>query len=204
MSCVLHFALRRSRRGVSLVELLVVIAVASVVSGLAATLLVTLLKLERGGRRHLVETASLGRLADDFRRDAAAAGAVVPVAADQEKAAGLAFLRPGGGTVEYRAEPGGLVRQIRLRRTGSSPGREMFRLTERARPVFAVDESDGITIAVLSLEDEAGSAWRLEAIVGGDLRFIDEVERNSVRSRTEFIPFAERTAVGLGTKGETE
>jgi hypothetical protein len=181
--------------------LLVVIAVASVITGLAVTLLGMVLKLQDGGRRHLVETASLGRLADDFRRDAAAAGAVVPTEADQEKAAGLVFLRPGGGTVEYRAEPGGLVRQTTL--AGSSPGREIFRLTERARGVFAVDESDGLTVAVLFLEDEGRSAWRLEAIVGHDLRFIEELERNSVRSRTEFIPLAERTAVGLGTKGET-
>ncbi|MEX0711181.1 MAG: hypothetical protein WD278_02455, partial [Pirellulales bacterium] len=123
-----------------------------------------------------------GRLADEFRRDAAAARAVVPIEAARA-AAGLGFSRPDGGTVEYRGEPGGLMRRTAL--AGSSPSREMFRLTERAQPVFAVEESDGITVAVLSFEGDAGSAWRLEAIVGRDLRFVEGLDGNGVQGEAE-------------------
>jgi type II secretory pathway component PulJ len=62
-----------TRRAYALIEMVLVIGTIAIVLGLCAGLLHVLLRLDRTGRAHLVETATIGRLARQFRADVHAA-----------------------------------------------------------------------------------------------------------------------------------
>jgi hypothetical protein len=62
-----------NRRGYALVEVVLAIGAVAIVLGLSAGLLHALLRLDRAGRSHVVETATIGRLARQFRQDVHAA-----------------------------------------------------------------------------------------------------------------------------------
>ena len=61
------------RRGYTLIEMIVVMTAGTVLMGIAVTLLCALLRAEGTGRALVERSASLGRLADQFRRDVHAA-----------------------------------------------------------------------------------------------------------------------------------
>jgi hypothetical protein len=60
---------RQSRRGISLIELLVVIGTVSVITTLAVTTIFFLLRAEGNGVKSLANSISMSRLSTDFRRD---------------------------------------------------------------------------------------------------------------------------------------
>ena len=55
--------------GFTLIETVLVVGAISVILGLCGGLLHVMLRLDRAGRAHLVETATVGRLARQFRQD---------------------------------------------------------------------------------------------------------------------------------------
>ncbi|MBL9123192.1 MAG: prepilin-type N-terminal cleavage/methylation domain-containing protein, partial [Planctomycetaceae bacterium] len=61
---------RRQAAGYTLIEMLVTIALGSIITGLSATLLVGLLRTEKAGRQHAVESRTLERLGRQCRADA--------------------------------------------------------------------------------------------------------------------------------------
>lgn len=71
-----------SRRGASLVELMIVMSLSSVVLIIGGQVIQTLLRSERNGATSLVESRSRSRLNRDFRRDVRAAQALSPIVVD--------------------------------------------------------------------------------------------------------------------------
>jgi prepilin-type N-terminal cleavage/methylation domain-containing protein len=63
----------KQRRAFTLIEMVTVMAIAAVLSGIAVFLLVSLLKNHDAGRQHLIYCRTLNRLAERFRDDVHAA-----------------------------------------------------------------------------------------------------------------------------------
>jgi hypothetical protein len=140
---------RRPRRGIALVELLVVISVTAILILLCATLIHTFLRLQKSDQALLVEGASLSRLARDLRRDAHAS-------LRAETAAGSAVLdRPDGTRVEYRPREGALDRVERAK--GEVRRRESYRLPSRAAAAFEVVEDGGSKLLTMTITRPRGS-----------------------------------------------
>ena len=99
---------RSTRRGFTLVEMIVVIGGITIILGLCAGLLHTLLRLDRSGRESLNDTNTLARLARQFRQDVRASRAAKP-----GDAGSLALTRPDGPDVSYRVQGARLVREER-------------------------------------------------------------------------------------------
>lgn len=89
-----------------MIELMAVIAVGTVILGVAVTLLYALLRTEGSARDLVRRGAVLSRLADQFRRDVHAAIG----GGNAEPAPGWQFELGPDWTVSYRIQPGMLVR----------------------------------------------------------------------------------------------
>ena len=100
---------RSSSAGFSLIEMVLAISAVAIVLGLCAGLLHVLLRLDRTGRDHLVETATVGRLARQFRLDVHAAHAAKAGGGD-DPAAKLELVLTDDRTVVYEARPHALTR----------------------------------------------------------------------------------------------
>lgn len=97
------------RRGVSLVELLIVISVATVIVGICATTIHLLLRSERDQSRALRTAATLSRLSEVFREDVHATSKAVIEAVDG-KAAHLTLTDADGRQIVYLPEENRLQR----------------------------------------------------------------------------------------------
>ena len=173
------------RRGHSLVELVVVISVGSVIGTTAIMLLGTLLAADRGGRRHLQESASLSRLARQFRVDVAAADDAsidIPSATkddSSEQSSGRLTLHCASGeTITYVGEPG---RALRKSQGESSANRhESYALPEPLALTFEIDSMSSQRILTMTLAAGDGNqgasarlGWRVEAALARDRRHAD-------------------------------
>jgi hypothetical protein len=161
------------RSGYSLVEAVVAISISSVLASVAFGLLGLLMGVDRGGRRHLHETNSLARLAEQFRADVALAESVAPA-----ERHGLHVTFGEGRTVDYASEGGQATREERVGEERRQ--REQFSLPEEARLAFDMASGQGPAMASMSLVPAGDSAavgpagvrlgWRVEALTGRDLR----------------------------------
>ncbi|NUQ66622.1 MAG: hypothetical protein HUU20_29520 [Pirellulales bacterium] len=163
-----------SRRAVTLVELLAVMAVGSAVVGVAVAMLHTVLRAEAVARQRLQTRAAVSHLARQFRSDAHAASRLTAVGQDQPV---------GGPQWQFQLGPDRRVRYAleidRLLREESIAGqirkREAFMLPEETD--LAIEPpSDGQAIAALRLfprphARDGGRAIRIEAWLGMNHRF---------------------------------
>ena len=147
------------RRGFTLVEMMVAISVGTVLLGLAALLIGSLMKLDRAGRARLAEESRLDRLAQVFRADVHAATGLAPGAPAGE----LRLILPGGRSVAYRAGPGAVVR-------ARPDGEERFALPPGSMARLDVGRSSvGLTVG----REPGHPGLRVEAVPGTDHRFAD-------------------------------
>ncbi len=100
----------KSRRGVSLVELLVVIATSSVMVTLGSTTIFMLLRAEAAGTKSLFTSTSMSRLATAFRDDVSTARRVELKHADDAAVTELVLVVSERRQVTYRIEPRQVVR----------------------------------------------------------------------------------------------
>lgn len=127
------------RRGYSLIELLMVMAIGAALMGTTMATLFTLLRSEQAARGRLRQAMTLDRLAEQFRRDAHEADRVV--ASAQGTAPGAWEFRHGGGrTVEYRAGTEALLRLERVE--GKIASREEYVLPAGALVSVGTQEGD--------------------------------------------------------------
>jgi hypothetical protein len=154
---------RGSRGGYTLVESLVVISINSALLVTALVLFGTLLKGERHGRRHCEQTRAVMRLADDLRRDAAAAGRAECDAAGNK----LRLQLPDDRTVEFIREDD---RIRRLELAGPSVvRREAYQVAELSGAKFLVSADKLVSIELKA--DETHEPWHIDARLAGDRRF---------------------------------
>jgi prepilin-type N-terminal cleavage/methylation domain-containing protein len=156
------------RRGLTLIEMLVSIAVLSALLTLSVTLLVRLLQAQTSGAQALASSLSLGRLAHDFRRDAHDAVQAESVA-DMEGTTALRFVADTGDTVTYRASPKAIERIAT--RAAQPPQRETYRHgAAEAKFELALDGQLAAIILRRGAEQAASAARPLSEVPPVELR----------------------------------
>ncbi|HWE37979.1 MAG TPA: type II secretion system protein [Isosphaeraceae bacterium] len=171
-------AQRRRRRGVFLVELLVVISVTAILIFLCATLIQLFLRLQKTERTLLTERAALSRLARDLRRDAHAA-------THAETNESLVLDRPDGTRVEYRAREGALDRVERA--NGEVRRRESYRLPVRVVVAFEILKDELAPRIALTLARPLGERRGEERL---EVRIEAEMARHRRLSKTGEVSHA--------------
>lgn len=168
---------RRSRRGFSLIEMLVAMTTMTFVMGVCVALLQMLLKLDAAGQTHVETEATIARAARVFRRDARSAAEVsrCPVGSESDR---LGLTLPGADhAVEYRVRGDDLLRAEW--HTGELVEQERFRLPARSSGRFEHREADGRGTVSLVFDrrgrkgdgEATVRAFRIEAATGADRRF---------------------------------
>jgi len=155
------------RRGYSLIELVVVMTIATVIVGLAAAMLHLLLRTERNGRQQMNRSTALSRLADQFRSDAhAAARQPVP---DDANPSCWTFELEAGRNVQYRAQAGRIERVETLGE--KIERRESYALPPDAAVSIATPADSQPAVATLIVREPPNREIRIAAVLGKDHRF---------------------------------
>jgi hypothetical protein len=103
----------RKHGGYALVEMVLAIGAVAIVLGLCGGILHVLLRLERTARSHLTETATIGRLARQFRQDVHASREANSSGGENGPAPKLELTLPGDRAIAYEMRPRALVRRER-------------------------------------------------------------------------------------------
>lgn len=179
----LHFSRnRRHRRGMTLVELAVVIAAASIIMSTVAVSLHRMYRADRSVRDELAESASLMRLSSMFRADAHLAidAAKSDAAEDGPEVEGLLMRLSGNETIAYTFTNSSIRRT--KRRGEEVIHRDAFRLASDVdvELVFRDEQAAQMaSIIVTRRSDTAASArplYRIDAAVGLDHSKLTEEE----------------------------
>lgn len=163
----------RRRRGISLIEVLVVITLSSAMVAAAVALLHALLRTRDVAQAGMVQRASIARLADTFRDDVHRATAFQPGEAKDSRAAQWTFGVGAGRAVAYRVEQGELVREVR---EGNATARREFFVLPKDAKLAVTRRSEGkadlIEMSITPEGDSSGAgACRIEARLGANHRF---------------------------------
>jgi prepilin-type N-terminal cleavage/methylation domain-containing protein len=162
----------RSRRGVTLVELVVVVTVMTFLLGLAAMVTHTLFRSQRSIRAEMLWRRSAARLSLKFREDAHAANQAKLTSADgAARPPRVTLVFSPEHRVEYRtlAETSQIERVVI--RGGAAVGRDTYCLPNGARATLELGEQDARPLLVLTVKSGDGTpavrpALRIEALVG--------------------------------------
>lgn len=163
----------RRRPGVSLVEVLIVIAAGGLVLGVTASLLHAAIRAEQGGRARMLEGQALADLAralrDDIHaaRDARVGPAETPV---------LNLTANGDRTIEYARNGRGLVR---TEREGPKTRRvERYALPADSTVLWDIESGPPrfVTFTLTTAAARRGAPARIEAELGRDRKFAPETE----------------------------
>ena len=174
------YACASATRGVTLIEMTVVLAVSSVMLAIAIGLIQTLLRASGGATRDLEQQNSVARLADAFRRDVHAATAFHPGEAKDGNPIEFSFDLGAGRVATYRVEPGSLARTVRAGETLKS--QESFVLpgeTAVSVEMTPVGPANHLALSMVSRVASTGSklpmapgrSVRIEARLAADHRF---------------------------------
>jgi prepilin-type N-terminal cleavage/methylation domain-containing protein len=153
--------MRHKRRGISLIEIMVVITLCGILISATGICLQGVYRLDRQTRNAVAHRSAVDRLSLQFRADAHAAvrAHVEPVGG--ETAPAIVFTEPDGRTTEYRQQRSSIIRTVT--HSGQPAHREGFLLSRGAVAAWHVD---GHSPAVASLEITAavtpGSSARTE------------------------------------------
>jgi hypothetical protein len=173
-------ASRRARRGYALVEIVLAIGTVAIVLGLCAGLLHVLLKLDRTGRSHVAETATIGRLARQFRQDVHAAATAKP----GPRGENLELRLPDDHTIVYETHERALTR---VDQEGATPRRrETYSLPSCPASGFEVSERDG-KVWVRARLRRGLHDLAIEAVAGRD-RDRDRARREAKPDESEVRP----------------
>jgi prepilin-type N-terminal cleavage/methylation domain-containing protein len=168
------------RRAFTLIEMVVVMALASAMLGMAVALLVTLLRAERAVRDHVGHAAQVNRLAEQFRRDAHAAVRVMPGTKENNQSGGVRFELAADHAVTYLPGDGEIVRTqwegARVR------GQDSFSLLPQSKVSWSLPSGSRPAMVSLRIElpgPPAGSVVSIEAVVARDHRFAKQPQEQT-------------------------
>ena len=165
-----------SRGGYTLVELLVVVAITSMILTSVGVTLTTLFRFEGQLRSGAAEQAILGRLTLQLRGDAHQATAVDPLPGEEAEQ-GFVLHLPDDSFAEYRTTPRGVRRTVR--RGDQRIHHELFRLSSGGQfgcEIRREGDMAAVTLRInhplptesgrMSAAGHAAQAVRIEAVVG--------------------------------------
>lgn len=192
------------RRGVSLIELLVVMSISGVLLGTASTMVCMLLSVHKSVRSHVQDSASRSRLAEQFRLDVHAATAIVRLepGGAGPPAPGWVFRLDGQETLRYVVEPRGIVRCEY--RGDKIVGRDVFLFSDDTTAAIEVDSEDLPTVVRLRIESAGGASSdcagpspartiSFETVLGRDHRFRENLGKGLPTARNNAFPRGART-----------
>jgi type II secretory pathway pseudopilin PulG len=166
----------KRRRGFSLIEMVMLITVASIVLGLCAVTLQLLIKVDRSGRSHIAGLAREAHLARIFRADVRAARGATSAAPNT-----LMLELDDDDRVEYRLEGKEVLRVERVR--DAIRNQDAFPLPRGGSARFDVEPLESLSVVRLIIarapaapDLPAGRATHLEGVLGQDHRF-DTIEK---------------------------
>jgi hypothetical protein len=162
-----------ARKGITIIEVLIVVTCVGVALGLCAVTIQVLLRLEKDGQKRYLSQASLERLARQFRSDAHAATAARVEAARKGEAAVLNLsLGPKHG-ISYEPRKSAVLRVES--RDGNIQRRELYALPAARTIAFELLAEEGSQfIALLAMRSANSSGggstpvMRAVALVGKD------------------------------------
>jgi prepilin-type N-terminal cleavage/methylation domain-containing protein len=168
----------KSRRGFSIVELMVVLAVMGAILAATVALMHFVFQMDAEVRQRTHTVATVSRLADQFRRDVHQARGE-PVAADHRAAE---FHLPGGTIVKWRTDDQGpMVRTEQARGAGGSPANRegTFTLPQGTMVALELESQGAARIVTMRIESPGtgGPALAIEALASRDGRLAVEEEK---------------------------
>ena len=147
---------RTKRRGFTLVEIILVVAGASMIAATCGMLLHVLLRLDTVGRSHLNDASTVARLARQFREDVRTAGKADRTP-EANQAPRLTLTTSGAPTVIYQVEND---RLLRLETLGDKVVRRESYSMARLGPVAFESDGGFVRLVLLRKPDEPGTAIR--------------------------------------------
>lgn len=138
----------RERRGVSLVELLIVISVSSVIIGVCVTTIHVLLRSERDQARAMRTAVTLSRLTEVLRQDVHATSNAA-IVADEGKPAHLTLGDADGRQIVYTADEHLLQRAETT--NGEETHRDTYHFPTGTTSRFERDEATGLVRLVIDV-----------------------------------------------------
>ncbi len=142
-----------ARPGFSLVEMLGTITVLTILLGLAAGMIRTLLRLDQSGRDAMVVAADTTRLSHDFRNDAHRSTSLAAPVPGEDR---LTWTLSDDSEVSYLIRPHDLLREVR--QGGKIQHRELYRRPPRSSVWFDAVAGPGPPLVSIVLRREPGSA----------------------------------------------
>jgi prepilin-type N-terminal cleavage/methylation domain-containing protein len=159
------------RRAFTLIEMIVVISVSAAMMTIAISVLLVLFRAERSGRAHVAQAESLERLADQFRRDVHAS----PHATLKGKTGHRwQFDSAGNRTVRYMTDADSLWREEEI--PSKNARTEPYMLPKDSAATVEINRSANPPVVTLTIRPKdaalgTGQQFRIEAVLGRDLRF---------------------------------
>ena len=146
------------RRGYTLTEMLAVIAVGSVLLGIASGLLVLLMSVEENSRDSLRQQVMLSELAGQFRRDVRRCAHVLPADAKPRGLSEWRLAMPEGTVVQYRVQGTSLIRVVTD--SGVVREQEAYQLPEKSQVSLELSAAKGPAIVSLLIATPEGKPLR--------------------------------------------
>lgn len=172
-----------NRRGITLVQLLIVMSVMSVVLTFVTFTLLQMFQLESRSSHAYAERMGQMRLAEDYRRDVHRAEQVAFGAEKTGRSRILTLTRRDGTRTVYLAGKGQVTRTAKP--PAGSVQRDVYRLAAGEIHFARVDGWDAVELAytqharVVPIEGEVPvvlRTWRVQAVPGRDYRWDDHAD----------------------------
>jgi hypothetical protein len=139
------------RRGISMVEMMVMMTAVAALLGMTVIVLQLLMKLDADGRGRLERAGAIGRLSRRFRADAHAASGVEIVAADPGKPPAMRIIPGPNRVIEYQPRQDGEIARVESV-GGKVARRETFILPRTGAVRLSLRDLDGRRFAVVGLD----------------------------------------------------
>jgi hypothetical protein len=139
------------RRGISLVELMVMMTAVAALLGMTVIVLQLLMRLDADGRGRLDRAGAIGRLSRQFRSDVHAASGVEIVAPDPTKPPTMRLTPGPNRAVEYQSRKDGEVARVETV-GGEVARRETFIVPQTGAVRLSLRDLDGRRFAVVGLD----------------------------------------------------
>ncbi|APW63160.1 type II secretion system protein [Paludisphaera borealis] len=143
--------LGRRRRGITIIETLVMMTGVAVLLGMTVIVLQLAMKLEADSRGRLDRAGALGRLARQFRSDVHAASGVEIVTTDPKRQPGLRIAPGPNRSIDYQPQGDGKLARVDTV-GGKVASRETFIVPQSGAVRLSLRELDGRRFAVVEVD----------------------------------------------------